>query len=475
MTILRRLVVPLMALAGCASNGGGSDGGGGGSDGGGGGNGNGQQLAISGRVAMTTARTVAATTSARTVTHVMAVNPESANADRTLAAVGADGSFTLSVDIGKPYVFVFVDDTAVGADMVVAMFRAQTLDTVAPQLAGHLDFGTTTVDPATQTASVGISYDALLSGLGLSAAAAEYLGSVDDLSLRYANPDIDGDGVIDLEQDRHYGLDFHVRSNLRLGSATARNLTIDDITDQFAADSGADVATPVFNLTSAYVMYPASMDATQYVAQNGPPATAPQNGGVFTVTQADGSLPFAPTSFSGVSSGVGMWGADYDYDAVPGLELPGSGGSPATFAYTLGAIGRTLTFTNVVTRTRASLTDSGTLAIFVRLVTTDQQYSSIDYQWMKRASATSWVPATADEIALTISGGGGYLSFHRLPAWSNEFGAQVPAQPSGSIPWTFPATGPDDICGFAVSYDDKLGLRHFIGGVDANAGVTCTP
>jgi hypothetical protein len=454
-----RLVIPLMALAGCGTSGGDD----------------GAQLAISGRVAMVSARALDATANARTVTHVMAVNPESAAADRSLAEVASDGSFTLAVDVGKPYVFVFVDDTAVGADMVVAMFRAQTLDTIAPQLAGHLDFGETVVDPATQTATVGISYDALLSGLGLTAAAAEYLGSVDDLSLRYANPDIDGDGVIDMEQNRQYGLDFHVRSNLRLGAATGRNLTIDDITGQFAADSGDSVATPVFNLTSAYVEYPASLDSTQYVVQTAGPTSAPSNGGGFTVTQVDGTVPAAPTSFSSLGFGdTRGWGPDYDYEATPGLELPGSGGSPATLAYTLGATGRTLTFTNVVTRTRASLTDSGTLAIFVKLIATGAQYSSIEYKWMKRASATSWVPATADEIALTISGDGGYLSFHRLPAWSNEFGVQVPPVPSGAIPWTFPATGPDDVCGFAVSYDDKLGLRHFIGGVDANAGVTCT-
>jgi len=462
MTILRRLLMfPLLALVGCGVTGGDDD----------------DQLAISGRVMMTAARTMGATAAPnRTVTHVMAVNPESASADRTIAKVGADGSFRLSVAVGKPYVFVFVDNTAVGADMVVAMFRSHTLDTIAPQLAGHLDFGDTMIDPATQTATIGMPYDSLLTGLGLSPAAAEYLGSVDDLSLRYANPDIDGDGVLDIDQDRHYGLDFHVRSNLRLGSSTGRNLTIDDLTDQFAADAGPDVATPVFNLTSAYALYPASLDPTPYVAQSGMPATAPQNGGVFTVTQADGSLPFAPTSFSGLLFGdTGGWGADYDYDATPGLELPGSGGSPATLAYTLGAIGRTLTFTNVVTRTRASLTDSGTLAIFVRLNTTNQQYASIDYKWMKRASASSWVPATAEEIALTISGDGGYLSFHRLPSWHNEFGATVPAAPSGSIAWTFAATGPDDVCGFAVSYDDKLGLRHFIGGADPNAGVTCTP
>ena len=94
---------------------------------------------------------------------------------------------------------------------------------------------------------------------------------------------------------------------------------------------------------------------------------------------------------------------------------------------------------------------------------------------MKRASASSWVPATAEEIALTISGDGGHISFHRAPSWHNEFGASIPPQPSGSIPWSWTASGPSDICGLAVSYDDKLGLRHFIGGAEPNPGVRCTP
>jgi hypothetical protein len=460
MTILHRLAMfSMVTLAGCGALGGDD-----------------HQLTLSGRVAASTARTTgAAAPDPRTITHVMAVDPESASPQRTIAKVGSDGSFELAVETGKPYVFVFIDDTAVGAAMVVAMFRAHTLDTISPQLAGHLDLGDMQVDPATQTASLGISYDELLAGLGLSPAAAEYLGAVDDLSLRYANPDIDGDGVIDLEQDRHYALDFHVRANLRIGSSAGPNVTVDDLTDQFLSESGAQVATPVFNLTSAYVEYPATVDPTDYVSQ-GMQATALQHGAAFSATEAGAASPFAPTSFSSLGFGdTRGWGADYDYDAVPGLELPGAAGAPATLAYTLGATGTTLTFTNVVTRTRASLTDTGTLAIFIRLVTADHQFASIDYKWMKRASATAWVPATAEEIALTISGDGGYVSFHRAPSWHNEFGATIPAQPSGSIAWTFPVTGPDDVCGLAVSYDDKLGLRHFLGGADPNPGVTCTP
>lgn len=465
MTTLRRLAMFSMlcswsVAAGC------SDGGDGDGDGD-----PGEQFAMSGRVANAAARTTGSSAAAaRTITHVMAVNPESASPQRTLAKVAADGSFELSVEVGKPYVLVFVDANGIGADMVVAVFRANTLDTLAPQEPGSINLGMMTV-AADHTASLGISYDALLTGLGLSASAAEYLGSIDDLSLRYANPDINSDGVIDLEQNHRFALDFHVRANLRLGPG-GRNVTVDDLTDHFLAETGAEVATPLFNLTSAYVLYPATFDSTDYVGQ-GPPGLTLQHGAAFTVTHADGSLAALPTSYSGLSFGdTRGWGADYNFESAVGLELPGSGGSPATLRYTLGTRG-SLTFTNVVTRTRASLTNSGTLAIFVRLNSSGGTYTGIDYKWMKRASATSWVPATAEEIALTISGDGGYITFHRMPNWSNEFGARIPAQPSGSIAWTFTASGPNDICGLAVSFDDKLGLRNFVGGADPNAGVLC--
>ncbi|MEO6775772.1 MAG: hypothetical protein ABI467_22620 [Kofleriaceae bacterium] len=463
-----------MITAGCASSptgpGGGQPGGGqpGGDNPGG--------YTISGRIGTTIAARTAAPEAPRTITHVMAVQPVSASPIRTIAEVGADGSFTLEVTPGQPYVFVFVDSTAVGAEMAVAMFRANTLDTVSPQLAGHLDMGDVTIDPGTQTATAGVSYDDVIAELGLDPAAAEYLGSVDDLSLRYANPDIDGDGQIDLVEGHQFGIDFHVRSNMRRGSAAGANFTVADMTDQFFPTSGAEVATPVFNQTSAYVMYPTAMDATSYIDASMPPYQVLAHGAAYTVTVADGSTPGANTSFSGMPGGGPMasWGADYDLEHDAALELPGSGGSPATIAYTLGATATTLTFTNVVTRTKASLTADGTLSIFTRLNTSAGAITSIDYMWMKRV-AGAWVPATADEIAVTIGSAGGFMSFHVQPSWSNQVGVQIPALPSGTIAWTEAPVRPDTVCGLAVSYDDQLGLRHFIGGADPNSGVTCTP
>src|SRR5436309_1497687 len=95
----------------------------------------GKDFTVSGRVAPPGVRLQAlgaATPVARTITHVMAVDPESAVAERSIAAVGADGKFSLEVQSGRPYVLVFIDSTAVGAHMVVAIFRARTLDTLAP-------------------------------------------------------------------------------------------------------------------------------------------------------------------------------------------------------------------------------------------------------------------------------------------------------------------------------------------------------
>jgi hypothetical protein len=334
---------------------------------------------------------------------------------------------------------------------------------------------------------MGISYDALLEKLGLSAEAASYLGSIDDLSLRYANPDIDGDGIIDESQGKTYMLDFHIRANVKKGSSSGATVKMEDMTDKFFDDSGASVAVPVFNLGSIYVIYPASLDSTAYVASSGV-STGLQNGGVFTATHNDSSAVAANSTFSTVSFGDSAgFGPDYNWESTPSLELPGSGGSPATLAYTLGAISKTLTFTNVVTRTYASLTDTGTIMPFLKFNTSNGVVASLGYKWMKRSSSTSWTEATADEVKLIVNDNGGYVTLYR-GAKSKNIGIKIPRDASGTIAWLksntqeanvtdaeFESTTTNDLCSMAVSYDDKLGLRLFAGAADPNTGITPCP
>jgi hypothetical protein len=103
--------------------------------------------------------------------------------------------------------------------------------------------------------------------------------------------------------------------------------------------------------------------------------------------------------------------------------------------------------------------------------------TSVDYQWMKRESATSWVTATAEELGLLVTDNGGGASFH---IGGGEVHLQIPPEPSGTVAWDaanlslrdlteaeLTAATPDDLCSVAVAYDDKLGLRLFAGGADA--------
>jgi hypothetical protein len=397
----------------------------------------------------------------RAITHVMAVDPESASPTRVLAPVTSDGHFALDVNFGHPYVLVFLDGKAVGTDMVVAVFRARTLDTLTPLSQGDIDLGDVTTRSGTATASV--PYDALLAQMGISAVGAEYLGSIDDLSLRYANPDIDGDGVIDLEQPGHeFQLDFHLRAQMRTG-AGGEILRVSDLTDQFLPET----ASPDFNLASIYALYPTAYDGTRYVGSDGRTLT---NGAAFGAVGRDGARAAESSSFSPLGFGDRAgWGPDYNWGTNPSLEMPGSGGTPVTLTFTLGASGHTLTFPNVLTRTHASLAAYNTPVPLVRFNTTGGVITSVQYRWVNRSLPSSWTPCTAEELDLVVGDRGGFLGVS-TGSKQNRVEIVIPRQPEGSMPWTGGATAPADICSMALSYDDKLGLRLFVGGVEPSLG-----
>jgi hypothetical protein len=416
------------------------------------------------------AATGASATTARAITHVMAIDPESANPIRVLAPVARDGGFHLDVNFGHPYVLVFIDSSRIGTDMVVSIFKARTLDTLAPRTKGEVNLGEVTSMGGQAVASV--PYDTLLQQLGLSGDAAALLGEIDDLSLRYANPDIDGDGVIDMQQPGHrFQLDFHLRAEMLAGPGGVA-LRMVDITDRFAPESGPRMASPHFNSGSIYALYPSSFDATNYVAY-GTPGVSLQNGAAFRATASDGSAidqahsSFSALSFNGDTQG---WGPDYNWTQPSSVELPGSGGTPVDLAFTLGGAHRTLTFANVVTRTRESLEALNTPVPFLRVNTAQGLISSIDYKWMQRTSAGAWSPVSAEQLDLVVGDAGAFVGFSR-GSKANRVEMTIPRQPSGTLPWTAAATAANDICSMALSYDDKLGLRLFVGGVLPNDGV----
>lgn len=394
------------------------------------------------------------------ITHVMAVNPTSANPKRVLAPVADNGAFSLSLSSGVPWVLVFVDSSKTGSAMIQGIFRASDLDTLATSEAGT-ETDLQTIGFSGLEAESSVDYDDLIAGLGLDAATAETLGAIDDVCLRYVNPDIDGDGEIDLEQEDHgFVLDFHVRFNFEESGNPI------EVGDLDAFPDFANVTTGYAN-TGVYVAYPEAF------------SSATTGTVVFdTAVQLEGGGSFAAgaTISSVTANAFGDYNG-YGPNLSSSSELPQD---DAVFAFG----GKTLTFTNIATPTLAEIDASvGRLFPFVRLVPADAGcglglncvVGSAEYKWMKR-TASGWTPATEAELALIVSEDGGYLSMRYGNDSGPSFGLPIPRDAaSGSLDWSYADLSEAglnasqfanltyaQIYHVGLSYDDQLGMRYFL-------------
>ncbi len=414
------------------------------------------------------------------ITHVMAVNPSSANAKRVLATLDSSGKYALPVDGNRPWILVYIDSTKTGANMVQGIFRSSTLDSITPEkTSGSIDLGSSSFSNG--VASIGLAYADLLSGLGLSTDVASFLGSVDDLCLRYVNPDIDGDGTIDaLQSNRNFMFDFHVRYNQKNSGST--NATISDIIGKFLGNTTSITYTG----TGIYISYDTSFSSSD-------PTTGSVTFPGTLFYQASGGGTTSGTSISGANLSTLSYGGNGRSFGV-GVTDTSNNIPSGTYTATIG--GKTLTFTNVQTRANADLVAAkNVIAPFVSVVpvvsgcTSSCAIASIDYKWKKRTSdGTAWVDATLEEIALMVSDSGAFVSirYNKDNASDTSVGITIPMTAvSGSLAWnttnarisgisesTFNSMTTNQLCHFGLSYDDKIGMRMFWG--IENAAGTCS-
>ena len=410
------------------------------------------------------------------VTHVMAVSPSSQDAARVVAEVGADGTFDLQVDPSRPWVIVFIDASQVGDAMVLGVYKADVLDALPPAKdGGKVDLGNVTIVDGKATGD--ISYASLLAALGIDAGAADDIGALDDLCLRYVNPDIDGDGVLDVDQNGHnFGLDFHTHFSLRAGDHDA---TVADVVGDYLPDDTAIT----YGGAGIYVSFPAAFGSGGAAGVRfDDPVT------VSTFGPGGGTTAFAAgTVLSGATLIENNFGdmRSFGVYAAAGHDLP-----QGVYHFIVG--GTTLTFSHVRTHTDAELAAATHFIMpFIRFVPRDAgcvsgcTIAAIDYTWRKR-EASGWVTASPADLALVVGDQGGYISIRRqFDDGSEQAGFVIPKdEASGSIPWAassanladldaagLAAMTTDDVCHLGLSYDDKLGMRFF-GGI-GNAAGTC--
>lgn len=405
------------------------------------------------------------------VTHVIASNTDTNESH--VASVGADGSFSLPVEAGENWVLTYIDSTKTGADMLVSTFSAGALDTLPPAVgSGNVELGT--VDATGEKATSTLAESDLLTSIGMSTEAAATYGAIDDVSLRYSNPDIDADGKVDAENGQKFLLDFHNRFSFK--KPGGGDYAMKDIKNAFPA------ADALLEFTGSGII-PWFEDSA------------------FSEPVTDYKWSFSSdaqlnSTCAGIAGDALAAGTECELSLNGAQSVPGKPSIELKAAvdgtYTLVAGGKTFTWTNVKVSDFSGA--EGFVALYVKMDVSDaDKLTGISYKW-QRKTAEGWELATPEVLKLIVAGKGGYASLKVGGMNSGkELGITIPLESEGSIVFAnakyhVAGTGeapedalvmlPEGVTEAAVkagldwqsvlenpgiSYDDKLGMRFFFG------------
>ena len=390
-------------------------------------------------------------------THVVARNTATGET-RSAEIDGESGEFAVELDRDQPWVISWVNADAEGADMLVGRFGCGSLDTVAPAAdAEAMDMGD--VDPAgSGAAATDLGEEQCRDAMGISDEAAETFGELDDASLNSLNPDVDGNGILDTEENKQFALEFHNRFYAR--DEAGNGLTMEDLKNAFPpADARYS--------HSGTGIIPAFSDNALPGAGHGPYQWT------FAADVQSSSCDTPGDVMAGTACRISPDANSYTEQNL-GIEVS----TPPVGQYRLQAGDYTLTWTGV--RVSDFSAGKGFLALFTRFDVSDAgQLTGVSYQWMKKGSDGIYTQATSEEIHLIVKKDSPRISLKVDGMNSGKsLGAAIPRTPAGSV--SLDPDSPSLIlqgldaadldAGIAwervlenpgISYDDKLGMRFF--------------
>jgi hypothetical protein len=377
-------------------------------------------------------------------THVVASTPSHIETPKVAATVADNGSFDLPLTPGYAWSITFVDSHQVGSAMIVGSLAADDVDAFVPAAAGAVDLGNVTFS---DRAHASIATGDLVTALGMMPGAKP--GATDDLATRYANPDVDNDGILDATQpDRGYRLDFLAKAQLTNGGHVA---TIDDLV------RGMSYIGVAYIQTGIVVSLPPLRDAVDHRLDGAMMAfTAPYYGtyeGAATPVTPAGSAIAAPELRLGTVDGYPTIGAF----ARGGFDLPRG-------EYTVALRDQVLTFSDVQPPRAAELM-SDVIVPVVQLVTAapgcvaDCPIASIRAEWMRHTDG-GW-------NTVASIGHGAHVDVVRTDG--AMVAADLPATPTAEVQWQAMASTmtPAEMATIttsqlryvALTYTDEVGMQ----------------
>lgn len=152
-----------------------------------------------------------------TVTHIVAIG---ANNEKYLATLNSDGTFSVGISKGWPYVLGFYNKS--GGQITLLGYLKQndvnwdSLPVIEPT-GSSTDLGSVEINTGSIEATPSIVLNDLISQMNMDLSTAQYYGQVDDTLSILTNVDIDGNGEFDFQENKAYILDI----NLGMGPGTS--------------------------------------------------------------------------------------------------------------------------------------------------------------------------------------------------------------------------------------------------------------
>jgi hypothetical protein len=388
---------------------------------------------------------------AKRVTHVIATNPTTG--ERIVVDMKADGQpdgrFEISVPTKGSWIVTFADASKVGAEMRVATLQTGGIDAFSSKTGGSVDFGT--VHFSGTYAHGSVTWDQLVAAFGYDQRTLEEMGKIDDLALRYSNPDVDGDGELDALQGRDYRLELAGTFRMQ---RDGRELTISDLV------TGIRNASVKYAGTSIAAAVPRSMDMNM-------------KSGTVTFEQAFFGTAMGPDTAM-VAPGTRIGQPHVKFGELSGNPLLGVVAKPDRQApsgtYRFDFDNGSLTFTDVQAPSASHLmaaTDYAVPFVHVRssqpACVNDCEISSVDITWMHQTDA-GWTQTTEPtdahiDFVTTLNGKNTYLSTDFVDGQTSILWQDMPVKNTGILPSELAYISTAELCYVAVTYTSSLGMK----------------
>jgi hypothetical protein len=355
-----------------------------------------------------------AVTNAR-VNRIVAVSHDGTHVD----AVKSGSSFSLSLEKGKPYVLALLNDAS-----LVGLYRADAATGMEafPITSSSKSFDVGTVSLLSGEAMGTVSSSSLLDSLGIDSITANAFGVMGKGLVRFANFDVDGNGIIDTDENKNF--------NIMIGFVFASS--------SFTASTGAwsrKEETQFWFYGFSYVSCPDDTTLNWANAQLNSPQSFQICNASWPVCDsgvpivANNELPMVSQPFVANTQTCRQLNFYGGSRAIISPVPPPAGTYTISVPNILGTGTQTLTFSHVAT---PDISNMQNVYVPEIKLTKDAngKISLIEWRWWRKTGST-WIQPTDAELTAIMDGASFTIAG---PGWSgNRVTGAMPITQTGSI------------------------------------------